>query len=166
MSTTDIPVLSCPNHADLEEHTSIGFADEDESNRAARFFCEAFFYRSAGPDDDPMANANPTFKGYIIEQDRVRGERELILCDPAGGLRRTGSEPWAVSQSAGPPPGRNDAGSFTVGDNNSELGIGRHQCWLNNNALQDFSCPAPIPTPDPEPAAPKGTLLHTDLISL
>ncbi len=111
-----IATLTCDTHADFTAQTGINFDQGDYP--AAQEFC-----RDVAPFQ---------YNGYIIRQDQVRGEPELILCDPSAVLRYRGQKEWYVSQV----PHDRTGG---LGPNFDDEVYG---CFLNNQDLSDFVCQA------------------------
>jgi hypothetical protein len=82
-----IAVLACDTHADFKAHTKID-TDKHEDPVVAHEFCSGFAKQHH-------------YNGYVINKDRVRGSREVIVCAPAEVLKKTAGQTLDVT-AAGP----------------------------------------------------------------
>lgn len=89
-------LLTCDTHAEFIQASRIRGNRMDGTERAdsdlAADFCASANWGSAPVD---------AYDGYRILQDRVRGEPELILCDPIGAAQHVDTAAWSVGLADG-----------------------------------------------------------------
>ncbi|CAA0118156.1 Uncharacterised protein [Halioglobus japonicus] len=112
-----VSTLTCETHADFTKYTDISFENGDY--QAATTFCNKI--------------APLQYNGYIINRDQVRGEPELILCNPRKTLEYLGSRSWPVFQI-------DQSGIEYTGTSGDNFQGRKWNCLLNNDDLSDFFC--------------------------
>lgn len=111
-----IATLTCPDLDSFTEATGISLENGDYP--AAVAFCAAYPFQ---------------YNGYVIEQDAVREQPEVILCNPASVLTAPQQQTWFVTQ-----VGR----EYTAGGGRDFSG-NTWNCLLSNENLGIFICEQP-----------------------